>query len=160
MIILETNVNGILALPPKCNTPIASDRNGVLSTPVAFERVKPKARKIYISRPRRRVDGVQDHADRLSGKQRQTLMDEAPLSSSCSAGISGTNKRPGVSIPGPNAKPILVWLAHVLSYRGAIYKVARGLSTLQGWFEVGALVLLVEHYRAGRIAHADPCTRA
>jgi hypothetical protein len=63
MIILETNVNGVLALPPKCDTPIASDRNGVLSTPVAFERMKSKARKIYISPPRRRVEGIQDHAD-------------------------------------------------------------------------------------------------
>ena len=49
MIILETNVNGVLALPPKCDAPIASNRNGVLSTPVAFERVISKARKIYIS---------------------------------------------------------------------------------------------------------------
>jgi hypothetical protein len=63
MIILETNVNGVLALPAKCDAPVASNGNGVLSTPVAFERVKSKARKIYISRPRRRVEGIQDHAD-------------------------------------------------------------------------------------------------
>jgi hypothetical protein len=58
MIILETNVNGVLALPPKCNAPIARNGNGVLSTPIAFERVKAKARKIYITRPRRRVERV------------------------------------------------------------------------------------------------------
>jgi hypothetical protein len=63
MIILKINVNGVLALPPKCGAPIASNRNGVLSTPVAFERVKSKARKIYISRRRRRVECIQDHTD-------------------------------------------------------------------------------------------------
>jgi hypothetical protein len=63
MIILETNVSGILALPPKCDAPIASNGNGVLSTPVAFKRVKSKAWKIYITRPRRRVERIQDQAD-------------------------------------------------------------------------------------------------
>jgi hypothetical protein len=77
MIILETNVNGVLALPPKCDAPIASNRNGVLSTPVAFERVKSKARKIYISRRRRRVERVQDQAD-LRNKLRFPDSDHPP----------------------------------------------------------------------------------
>ena len=49
MVILKINICGVLALPPKCDAPIASNRYGVLSTPVAFERVKSKAGKIHIS---------------------------------------------------------------------------------------------------------------
>jgi hypothetical protein len=78
MIILEANINGILALPPKCDTPIASDRNSVLSTSVAFERVKSKARKLHISRLRRRVEGIQDHAD-LRNKLRRKAAWVTPL---------------------------------------------------------------------------------
>jgi hypothetical protein len=74
MIILETNVNGVLASPSKRNAPVASDRNSVLSTPVAFERVKPKARKIHISRPRRRIEGIQDDADLRNKLRRKAAL--------------------------------------------------------------------------------------
>ena len=87
MIILKININGVLALPPKCDAPIASDRNGVLSTSVAFERVKSKARKIYISRPRRRVERIQDQADlRNKLRRKAACVTSLPESLQSSAG--------------------------------------------------------------------------
>jgi hypothetical protein len=97
MIILETNVNGVLALPPKCDAPIATDRNGVLSTPVAFERVKSKARKIYISRPRRRVERVQDQAN-LRNKLRRKAAWITSLPAVHDWGKSGGAPASGISV--------------------------------------------------------------